>query len=146
MPAFDAGAVIEALDWDFTAAGVKAKGTVPEPSDQMIGDFLDGIKKLYSGAKEGGLIPDLGTDPSPERMMEAVAKVTGAAYVTFMDALAGLFAALCSDHPGKTQLLALPLRVRVKFYAWMQNEVVNPEASPGAGIAELRSLPSAAAG
>jgi hypothetical protein len=146
MPAFDAGAVVEALDWDFTAAGVKAKGTIPEPSDVLIGAFLDAVKKLYTKAKEDGLAPEIDTALAPEKMLEALSGITGDAYVEFMGNLAEIFAALCSDKPTKANLLALPMRVRVKFYAWVQEEVVSPEAGTGAGTVALRSVPQDRAG
>ena len=147
MPTFDAGTLAEALDWDFTKAGVKAHGTVPEPSDRMIGDFLDGLKTLYEKARADGLTGEgiAGAD-RPADMLDALTAVTGDKFVTFMADVAGLFAALCSDKPDQVTLLKLPLRVRTGFYAWIQGEVVSPEAGPGAGTAVVRALPSAAAG
>jgi|SRR5215469_2963438 len=145
MPAFDAGTVVEALDWDFTKAGVKAKGTVPEPSDKKIGQFLDGLKKLYEDAQKSGLAVE-GDDLSPSQMVEALNSLTGEAFEKFMADTAALFAQLCSDRPSTEQLLGLPLRVRAHFYAWLQTEVINPEAGTGGGQAVVRSLPSAAAG
>ena len=144
MPMFDAGAVVESLEWDFTAAGVKAKGIIPEPSDAAIGRFLDGLKNLYTKAQQlvGG---DL-EDASPDEMLEALSSLSGEAFVTFMADTAGLFAELCGNKPTKEQLLSLPLRVRAKFYGWIQMEVVNPEAGTGAGNAAVTPLRSAAAG
>jgi len=108
MPTFDAGTVVEALDWDFHAAGVKAKGTIPEPSDAQIGAFLDAVKNLYTKAKGSGLAVDTGDgNLTPEQMLDALAGVTGEAYVEFMASLAEIFATLCSDKPTKANLLAL---------------------------------------
>lgn len=146
MPAFDAGDVLESLDWDFTKAGVKAKGTIPEPTDHQIGQFLDGLKALYTDAKASGLDLDLAENATPEQMMDTLAQVTGEKFEKFLAALAGLFAELCSDKPSKEQLLGLPLRVRVKFYGWVQGEVVRPEAETGAGNVVAMSPRSAAAG
>ena len=146
MPTFDAATVVESLDWDFTAAGVKAKGTIPEPSDAAIGKFLDDLKILYTKLQGSGLDIDVTADMTSAQMLEELAGVTGEAYVEFMASLAVLFADLCSGQPSQENLLALPLRVRVKFYAWVQQEVVSPEAGTGAGMAAVRSLPSAAAG
>jgi hypothetical protein len=158
MPAFDASAVVETLDWDFTgkmpdgkfAPGWPkelhtAKGVIPEPSDRAIGDFLDGLKQLYTEAQKTGLPTD-GGDVTPEQMLEAVAGLTGDKFVEFMAGTAELFATLCGGHPGKEQLLLLPMRVRVKFYAWLQQEVINPEAGTGAGTEAVITLPSARAG
>jgi hypothetical protein len=147
MPKFDASTVtVEDLDWDFHGFGVKAKGSIPEPSDAAIGKFLDDLKALYTKAQGSGLDIALPEDAGPEQMLAALAGVTGDAFVEFMADLAGIFAVLCSDQPGKDNLLALPMRVRVKFFGWVQEEVVSPEAGPGAGTAVVRSLPSAAAG
>ena len=158
MPTFNAGAYADALDWDFTEAGVKEKGTVPEPSDRKIGDFLDGLKKLYEGARADGIAGDIPADASPDQMLEAITALTGDKFVTFMADTAELFAELCGGvrdnatrkvvggKPSAGTLLKLPLRVRVGFYAWIQGQVVSPEVGPGAGIAAVRSLPSAAAG
>jgi len=148
MPSFDAGSVVEGLEWNFTTLpgypDRKAKGTVPEPSDATIGRFLDGLKKLYEEAQQLGAAGDV--DGSPEQMLEALSSVTGDAFVDFMAKTAELFSDLCGNKPTKEQLLALPLRVRAQFYGWLQGEVVNPEAGPGGGTAVVRSLPTAAAG
>jgi len=147
MPTFDASTVVEALDWDFHAAGVKAKGTIPEPSDAAIGKFLDDVKTLYTKAQGSGLAIEIDrAELTPSQMLDALSSVTGEAYVTFMADLAEIFAELCSGKPTKANLLALPMRVRVKFYAWVQEEVVSPEAGTGAGTVALRSVPPAAAG
>jgi hypothetical protein len=157
MPSFDAGALVEALDWDFTGKrsgggttpgwpkGLSgAKGTIPEPSDAAIGRFLDGLKKLYTSAQEQGLAP--GAADGPEQMLDALNSLTGDDFVRFMSDTAGLFAALCGDSPSQEQLLMLPLRARVLFFNWVQSQVVNPEVETGAGNGVVKSLPSARAG
>lgn len=146
MPSFDAGDVLESLDWDFTKAGVKASGAIPEPTDHQIGQFLDGLKTLYTDAKASGLDLDLPDGATPEQMMDALNQVTGEKFEQFMAKTAGLFASLCSGKPSTEQLLALPLRVRVKFFGWVQSEVVRPEAGTGAGNVVAMSPRSAAAG
>lgn len=147
MPSFNAETVVvEGLDWDFHGFGVKAKGAIPEPSDHLIGQFLDELKKLYTDAKALGLDLDMPENATPEQMMDALNSVTGAKFEQFMAKMAELFAELCSGKPSTEQLLALPLRVRVKFYGWVQNEVVRPEAETGAGNVVAMSPRSAAAG
>lgn len=145
MPMFDAGDAVEALDWDFTKAGVKAKGTIPEPSDVAIGAFLDGLKTLYSETRK---LVQAGeqADATPGEMLDALAAVTGDMFVEQMKGIATLYAALCSGKPSEPELLALPLRVRAKFYGWVMSEVVNPEAETGAGTAVVKPLRAAAAG
>ena len=123
---------------------ITARGTIPEPSDATIGRFLDGLQKLYTEAQQ--LTSSLPAEADPGTMLERLNQLSGDAFVKIGEGAAGLFADLCGSKPSKEQLLALPLRVRVRFYAWIQSEVVNPEAVPGAGTAAVRSLPSAAAG
>lgn len=145
MSKFNASLVTaETLDWDFTGLGVDATGTIPEPSDQKIGEFLDSLKSLYTETQAS--LPKLPDDPSAEQMLEALSNVTGRQFVKLMADVAGLFAKLCSQQPSKAQLLALPMRYRVHFYAWINDEVVNPEAGTGAGTAAVKTLRSAAAG
>lgn len=146
MPMFDAGDVVESLDWDFHKAKVKAKGTIPEPTDVMIGDFLDGLKKLYEDTRAMVEAGEAAADATPGEMMEALNQVTGSMFVDQMASIAGLYAELCSSQPGKETLLALPLRVRAKFYGWVMSEVVNPEAETGAGTAVVKPLRPAVAG
>ena len=149
MPTFDAGDVVESLDWDFSKSKIAslktAKGTIPEPTDAAIGRFLDGLKKLYEESQKS-LTADMPDNATPEQMLDALAQLTGDAFVKFMADTAALFAGLCSGKPSAEQLLALPMRVRVKFYAWVQQEVVNPEAVTGGGTAVVRSLPTAVGG
>ena len=145
MPSFNAETFgVEGLDWDFHGFGVKAKGIIPEPSDHAIGQFLDDLKSLYTDAK--GLDLDLPDNPSAEQMMDALSQVTGEKFEQFLAKMAEIFARLCSDKPTKEQLLALPMRVRAKFYGWLQSEVVRPEAESGAGNVVAMPPRSAAAG
>lgn len=158
---FNAVEVIEPLDWDFT--GFKpggeqrwprwprelynAKGTITEPSDEMIGDFMDGMKKLTTEAqKEFEGLAELGDNPTPEEMVEALASLSGKDVVAFHGKMATLHAGLCSGSPSEKQILLLPMRARALFYGWLMSEVVSPEAGTGAGNGQLIQLPTAAAG
>lgn len=149
MPKFGADTITaDTLDWDFSGFGVArlegVKGVVPEPSDKQIGEFLDRLKEVYAAAREK--LPNLPEDASAEEMLEAVSSVTGKDWVDLMADIAGLFAHLCSNQPTKAQLLLLPMRYRVHFFAWVQGEVVNPEVGTGAGTAAVSQLRPAAAG
>ena len=158
---FNAVEVIEPLDWDFTGINPKtgnrwakwpkelyeAKGTVTEPSDEMIGAFMDSMKTLTTEAQEEfeGLA-DLGDDPTPEQMVEALASLSGKDVVKFHEKMAALHATLCSGSPTEKQILLLPMRARTLFYGWLMTEVVSPEAGTGAGNGQVITLPTAAAG
>jgi hypothetical protein len=146
MPSFDAGKVISSLEWDFTTIPdwpkngplAKAHGIIKEPSDKMIGDFLDGMKNLYKDAKGFGV--ELPEDADPMAIMAALDTVTGDDFVKLMDTLAGMYAVLCNGKPTKEMILALPLRARTPFFEWMVSEVVRPEAGNGGG-AQVVNLP-----
>ena len=47
--------------------------------------------------------------------------------------MAGIAAGLCSGEPSKDDILRLPPRIRAMFLAWLQREVMSPEAAPGGG-------------
>ena len=66
--------------------------------------------------------------------------------VKLMHDMAETYSALCSGFPSTEEILALPMRRRQGFYTWLMNEVMNPEAGPGAGKAQVMTLPRASAG
>lgn len=150
MATFNAGEVVESLDWTFKPF-VDAHGKIREPSDQAISDFLEDMKRLYSGAakmdaKATAVMKALGPDADPEKVAEAVEALPTQSLLSVMADMSEAYSKLCGGHPTKTQILKLPLRARVAFFAWLQNEVVNPEAVSGGGTAQVIALPAAAGG
>lgn len=132
MPKFDAGALASQLEFDFTAAGVDAKGVIPEPSDKMIGQYLDDIVESFQKLAKLGDLASL--DPTqPEALAAAMQAINGKEFIAALDEVAKAAAKLCGGTPSLSQIRALPLRVRQHFFAYLQREVVNPEAGPGAG-------------
>ena len=86
-------------------------------------------------------------DPdNPASVMDALDDLDPEDVVSLMGKMAGLYADLCSGDPSKAQILALPMRVRQQFFAWLQTEVMSPEAGPGAGRAQGRPQMRAVAG
>jgi hypothetical protein len=143
MAGFDAGAVVTPLDFTFEPY-TKTKGRIAEPTDEQISQFMADIKKVMTAAKNE---IDFEVDTTDvEAVMAAIDKFEPDKVKTMMAAMAEAYSALCSGHPTVKQLLEAPLRVRALFYAWLQNEVVNPEAGPGAGTAVVTPLKRAAAG
>lgn len=149
---FDAGKTIEPLDWDFSnirkgPPGLKdARGTITEPSDQMIGEFLEAQKAIFTEGRKYDAIRELGDDPEPEKVLEVLATLSGKDMVNMMSDIAEIFSLLCSGSPSQEQILLLPMRARVAFYQWLMSEVVRPEAGTPAGSAQVISLPSAQRG
>lgn len=134
MGSFNAGASVDTLDWSFEPY-LKVKGVLKEPSDQQIGDFIDGLKAIFKTAKESGIteMEKLGDNPDIEDISAAIAMVGGKDYVKLNSELARHYSELCSGKPATDQILTLPLRARVHFYDWLQTEVINPEAGSGGG-------------
>lgn len=143
MGGFDAGTVVSPLDYSFEPY-TKTKGRIPEPSDDQISEFMEAIKAVMVEAqKEMNFEVDVNDTAA---VMAAVEKFDGASLTKMSKTMAGAYGALCSGKPSADQLLEVPLRVRLAFYAWIQNEVVNPEAGPGAGTAQVTQLRRSAAG
>jgi hypothetical protein len=147
MPQFDAETIVdpikirllpyvEGFDWTVIA----------EPSDRQIGEFMQGLKEVMSGAlKTMGIEDDVDlTDPA--QMMTALDQLEPDKFVEVQDAMAAVHAALCSECPSKEQLLQVPMRRRMALFNWLQGEVLNPEVAPGGGNAQVTVLPSRAAG
>lgn len=135
MPRFDAGALVERLDYTFQPFH-KDEGTVPEPSDKQVGEFLQGLKDLLEQAAAlSDLAPEAGEAPDPAAMLDALNQLSGDEYVKIMGSMCDMFGALCSDKPSGQTLREVPVRPRKVFFEWVQEEVLNPEAKPAAGTA-----------
>jgi hypothetical protein len=138
MAGFNAATVVEALDWDFHPYA-DANGTVQEPTDPQIRAFVDALAKLTESVRDK--LPEDDGEPTAAD----IALALGNAIESHQE-MAGIYAALCSGEPSAETLLALPMRIRVVFYSWLQQEVMSPEAAPGGGSAQVTTLRSAAAG
>jgi len=143
LPAFSAESVVEALDFSFLPY-TDAKGTIREPSDKQIAKFLTGIKKVVKESE--AKLPSTVDAADPASVMEALDDLDPEDVVSMMGKMAQLYADLCGGDPSKAQILALPMRVRQQFFAWLQTEVMSPEAGPGAGKAQTGSPLRAVAG
>jgi hypothetical protein len=154
---FNAATVVEALEWTFEPM-LKAKGVIAEPTDDQIVKFLTDVKALVARLQEkarqraAGGAAEPGTDLAvpagrdPADLVDAIEELDPSVVGEFHQELAGIFAELCSGDPGKETLLKLPMRIRVVFYGWLREQVMNPEAAPGGGNAQVTTLRSAAAG
>ncbi|HTJ67547.1 MAG TPA: hypothetical protein VL551_08475 [Actinospica sp.] len=145
MAGFNAEAVVEPLDYSFRPHVDKA-GTIKEPTDRQIAAYLAGVKKLIKDYR--GQLPDdlIGGSTDMAAVLSAVEDLDAEVTVRFNADMAGLFADLCSGDPSKDDILALPPRIRAVFARWLQQEVMAPEAAPGGGNAQVKTLRSVAAG
>jgi hypothetical protein len=144
MAAFNAGTVVEALDWTFEPFVPGAKGVVKEPNDAQITQYLRDLKAIAAEIK--AKVPDAPDGNDPADLMSSLDALDPEGISELTGKMAGIVAALCSGDPSKETILALPPRRRVMFFGWLQQEVMSPEAAPGGGSAQVRTLRSAAAG
>lgn len=143
MPGFVAEGVVEALDYDFRPYS-KAHGTIPEPTDAQIAEFLRGIKKVFKEAEKD--LPDNLDMDDPVALLKAIDDLDPAVQVKAMADMTGVYAELCSGTPSAGQITELPMRVRSIFFNWLQSEVMAPEAATGGGPAQVKPLRTARAG
>lgn len=143
MPGFVAQGVVEALDFDFNPY-VKAKGTIPEPTDNQIAHFLREIKAIFSEARSG--LPEDIDPADASSVLAAIDNLDLEAQIASLGKMAQAYAELCSDTPSAAQIMALPMRVRAIFFAWLQEQVMAPEAVTGGGQAQVTPLRGARAG
>lgn len=141
---FNAGTVVEALDWTFEPFVPGAKGVIAEPGDAQIKTYLAAVKAL--GAKIRADIPDAPDSTDPTDLLAALEGLDLDGVAELTGEMAGIVSDLCSGTPSKDTILALPPRRRTMFYGWLQQEVMSPEAAPGGGRAQVTTLRSAAAG
>lgn len=142
MAHFSAATVAEGLEYDFSPH-VKASGTVPEPTDEQIGTFLDEVQKVMTEAQD--MVPDLDTE-DPASIIDAMNHLKADEFVAVTAKMSGVYARLCSNHPTEKQIQALPLRVRRLFFEWLQQQVMNPEAVTDDGTAPAKTPLSAVVG
>lgn len=144
MPGFQAQGVVEALDYDFNPY-VAEKGTIPEPTDTQIAEFLSGMKTVIKEARDS--VPeDLHEEASPESILEALEDVDPEVAIRQMTKMCEVYSALCSGTPSPESIRQLPMRVRNIFFAWLQQEVMAPEAVSPGGNGQVRNLPLGRAG
>jgi len=144
MAGFDAGSVVEPLNYTFEPHVKGAAGTIREPTDAQLQEFYQGIKTMLADFK--GKLPE-GADSisDPTELMGIIEDLDFEVIAAITDRVAGIYSGLCSDHPSKAQILKLPPRIRNVFFGWLQQEVMSPEVVGGGGNAQVLTLPPAAA-
>jgi len=143
MAGFVADGVVEALDFDFKPY-VKASGTIPEPTDKQIAEFLKALKALAQEVQK-----DLPSDidmNDPASLLGALDDLDPEVMEKLTGKMGGIYAALCTNTPTEEHIIGLPPRIRTIFYSWLQQEVMNPEAVTGGGNAQVTNLRGARAG
>jgi hypothetical protein len=132
LPAFSAESVVEPLDYSLRPH-VNKNGTIKEPTDKQIAEYLAALKKLMKDFR--GQLPDAMVAGSTDvgAMLDAVDDLDAEIAVKLNEQMAQIASDLCSGDPSKDDILAIPPRIRAMFLAWLQREVMSPEAAPGGG-------------
>lgn len=121
MPGFDAGTIVEPLDYDFTKFGGR-KATIPEPSE-------DAVVKMYAEmdvlVKEiAGSFVQLPENPSAQDLVESLNQLTmSESYAPMLSGMTRIYAELCSQTPSADELGQLPPRIRALFFQWMAKQM-----------------------
>jgi hypothetical protein len=145
---FVAESLVAPLDYTF-APYSKAAGTIKEPSDEQIAQFLRDIQKITIAATKAGVDKLADADKlanDPDAMLELLNSLDASEIIDQMAEMSGAYSKLCSGHPTPAQIQALPLRVRAHFFSWLQREVVSPEAGTGGTAPVVRLRPETLAG
>lgn len=130
MPTFNASEA-EPLDYDFNPY-IDAKGTVPEPTDDQVAAFYDGLSRQFELA-----LGDDRTDgvdfTEPMSVAALLSSLREEDNRKLYEALLELHVAVCSGAPSREQLEALPFRLRRMFYGavqgWLRPESWQPATS-----------------
>lgn len=120
MTGFIAGDAVDPLDWDFTKyAGKGAKGTIAEPSQKAVGEFITVYAKAFPG-KVGG-------DGKVRVDFEALSALTEAELEEQADDLLEAIVKLCSGKPTRAQIDKLPFRPKAAFIGWLAGKFLNSD-------------------
>lgn len=124
---FNAGEVLEPLDYDFSAFGGPV-GTVPEPSTGDVRGYFKAMKDMAKEARKYkdieaklGDVDDLTDEELADRMATLDEAEEGVNELQRLqkEALAGL----CSNQPSFDELDRLPHRVFQAFNTWLVGEI-----------------------
>jgi hypothetical protein len=143
LAGFKAEGVVEALDYDFNPY-VQVRGTIPEPTDRQIADFLGDMKALLKEV-EGDLPTDVDLNDQGA-ILAAMDSLDTEVTIRMTSKMCEIYSRLCSGTPTEKQVHDLPPRIRQIFFNWLQAEVMSPEAATGAGQQQVIQLRSGRAG
>lgn len=170
--AFKATEQVDPLDYDFRPylddtdiPRNRHAGTVPEPTENMINEFIHKWQltireitrlRLTSSTKsEDDMTEQELADhrAEQEEIEDTLPRTVGEALSTVRDStvdledsnaitdeLATLTATVCQDQPNKDTIQALPGRIRAAFYGWIVGELANPEPAAAVTRPDLRAV------
>lgn len=121
MPHFDAGNIVEPMDYDFTKFGGQ-KAVIPEPSEtQLLTMFSDMDALVKELAGEYVSLPD---NPSATDLVESLNQLTmSESYGPMLAGMTRIYSAVCSNSPSVDELNMLPPRIKALFFQWVAKEL-----------------------
>ena len=122
MPKFDAGKIVEPLDYDFTHFEGGTKGTIPEPTPDIMSQFLREVTDVVPTlAKE---ISSLTEESKEEDVLEAINRLrTSDILVRAHEETMRIYSeVLCQGVPSVEEIKVMPMRYRQAFFRWLTDE------------------------
>ena len=124
MTSFDAGTIVEELDYNFEKFGGR-KGTIPEPDEATIITMYAEMDQLVKEIAAEHV--ELPPDTTAEDLVQALNLVTmSESYEPMLRGMTRIHAKACSHSPSEEELEQLPPRIRALFFQWFQ-KMMRPE-------------------
>lgn len=143
MPSFNAGTVVEPLEYDFTRFGGR-KSEIPEPSDDQVLKMYSEMDTLVKSL--AGEFVDLPKNPSAQDLVESLNQLTmSESYGPMLEGMTQIYSDLCSNAPTVEELNQLPPRIRTLFFQWMAKQM-RPELDAVDTKSPVRHLRTAQGG
>lgn len=122
MAKFDVSNEVDELSYDFEKFVPGAKGVIPEPTSDMIGEFRRAITTSIPVKEDGEGKRGIDFDALKEKVQDDKGAGLEAE-------LYGAVAALCSNTPSADEIKALPFRAQRAFIGWIVGMFLRPETS-----------------
>jgi len=128
MAKFDAGTAVESMDFDFTAYG-GSKGTIPEPTNEQVEQFLQFVGKSANRIREMATVAEQAEMQglSDDEILalgnqdeEIAREMTAGLYEAIVAVCSGIFTV--------EEVKRLPFRIQNALAAWIAREL-NPESN-----------------
>lgn len=130
LPTFDAGSVVEPLDYTFEPEVPGCKGRIPEPSTAQVQAFQVSWREELLRFKDE---MELSEEVTREQFMDALEKSDPTKLGPTMKTQAKMHSALAGGVMTADQIQQLGHRKQIAFQRWLQGQVLNPEVKNGDG-------------
>lgn len=126
MAGFIAKDALDPFPYDL-APYADAKGSVPEPSDELVRAFYAGLGNALEGALGKDRLEGIDLT-EPDEVRKLMGQLTEDDLKAMQGQMLDLHAAVCDGSPSREELEALPYRLKQHFYGMLQ-AWLSPEGS-----------------